>query len=593
MNATTRNLTLLVSGILLVLVLVPLHSGLAQNGAMVTPVAGTLVPPTLVPVTTTPPAPLAVANISGIATLQQENILRVGALYNAPPFVWLDENGRLSGYEADIIRAVAEEIGVEVEFVQVTGETALRMLLTGEVDVLIGQQVHSKQAEEWLEFSYTYYYNTQNMVVREADFTTYLTLASLANHRIGIVAGSRGEEALNIWMARNGLGFQLVRYLSQDNALDALATGEVDGMVGELDDLKRAGRLQMSLIGEPVQLEPYAIALRRYDVNLRNLINRSLQRLLASGTIPTLGAKWFPDETINYAAFIPLYTGLNADDRTYQDFPPDVPIPSRSILHKIRAGETLVVAGLDMTPGEGLYYEDYLDAFNRDLVTEMVRRWGVAVQFLPNTASNGADMVAGRQADFAVNVRARWDGADRVDYSVPYHYTSGGIIVLAGSVLRSFNDFRGGYWIGTFRDSPQDKAYLESLGRTFSVYTFADSDDAYDKIFGSRDVDGLYADMIRLLAFVERYDDPAWRFVATGLGMNPFQPIALALPRNDADFATLVNWTLGDMRWDGTLERIYRAHYDVDQWARYGLVVPFWMPEYPGIGDFLNERGYD
>lgn len=591
MKNKTLNGTLLgIGAILLLFLLLPLTATSAQNNATPTAPAGTLIPPTLVPVPSPTLANTTISNLSGLVSLQQDQILRVGTLFNAPPFVWLDENGNISGYEADIIRAVAEEIGVEVEFIQVTGETALRMLLSGEVDILIGQQAHTKQAEEFVEFSHTYYYNEQKMVIREADLATYVSLAALADHKVAIVAGSRAEEATNIWMARNGTGFQLVRYLSQDTALDALALGEVDGMVGELDDLKRAGRLQMSLINEAVGLEPYAIAMRRYDVNLRNLINRSLQRLYVSGKIPELGRNWFTGENINYAAFIPIYTNLNDDTRTYVDYPPDMPIPSVSILNKIRQGETLMVAGLDETTG-GLYYEGYLDPLNRAIAEEMGRRWGVSIQFIPNTATLGDEMVAQRQADFAVNVRARWDGADRVDFSFPYHYTGNRIIVLTGSAFRTFGDFRRGSWIGTFQDSPQDKTYLESLGATFSVYNFVDSEDAYDKIL-DRDIDGLYADTLRLLAFIDLYSQVDWRFVGNSMGANPFQPIAIAFPRNDADFATLINWTLGDMFTDGTLERIWREHYPIDEWAQYSIGANSWIPNFPGIGDFMNNRGY-
>ena len=220
----------------------------------------------------------------------------------------------------------------------------------------------------------------------------------------------------------------------------------------------------------------------------------------------------------------------------------------------------------------------------------MARRWGVPVRFIPDTVTNGVDLVADRQADMAIGVRARWDGADRVDYSVPYHYTSGRILVFETSQFNSFSDYRTGHWIATFQDSPQDTDYLEGLDRTFSVLRLPDSDAAINN-FGSRDIDGLYADSVRILAFIERYPSYPWGILGDALGENTFQPFVIALPRNDADFLTLVNWTLGDMYRDGTLERIWRENYDVDTWASHSIVVPNWIPVYPGIGDFLIADG--
>lgn len=579
---------------LLLIVTLSFNNTLAQQPTA-TPSVGTLVPPTLVPVTTSTETPLSavLVNESGIVTLQQNGVLRVGALFNVPPFVWLDEKGTVTGYEADIARAIAEELGVEIEFTQVTTETQIRMLLSSEVDMLIGQQIHARHLEEFVEFSHTYYYNEQRMVIREADIALYPNLREMANRPIGVVAGSRSEEAINIWMARNGIGLQLTRYLSLDAALDALSAGEVAGIVGELDDLRRAGRLQMSLVPEAVQQDPYAIALRRHDVNLRNLVNRTLQRLMAQGTIPELGRQWFPDEEINYAAFIPQYQNLNDDSRTLDDFSPDMPVPARSVVDNILTGQQLVVAGLDMTDG-GFYWHSFLDAINRDIVNEMARRWGTTVVFLPDTATTGTDMVAGRQADLAMGVRAIWDSAERVDYSVPYHYSGDRLLILDTtsnrSRFRSMNDFRGGFWIGYFQDDPGDKEYLESLGGTFSVYGFPDSTIAIEKLFETRDVDAMFGDTVRLLAFAERYSPPDWFLLPPLYGPNPFQPIVIALPRNDADFRSLVNWTLGEMFADGTLDRLWEANYPTDEWLEYGIDVSHWIPNWPGIGDFLFER---
>lgn len=580
--------------LLLSIIILPLGDSQAQNGASPTPAVGTRVPPTLVP---TPQGFAAdtgysTVEISGLVRVQEEGVLRVGTPYNMRPFAWLDETGRLVGFEVDVMRAITDELGIEIEFVQVTAETERRLLLTGAVDVLIGEQLKSRQNHEFMDFSYTYYDNRQKIVIRQEDSATYPTISSLSNQRIGVVAGSRGEESINIYMARNGVGFDLVRYLSQDNALDALSAGEVVAVVGEWDDLNRAGRLGMSYVPEDLQIDLYAIAMRRYDVNLKNLINRSLQRLLKSGVLTSLADSYFTDrDAVNFGAFIPIFNGTESDTRTVADFPPDMPIPASSVTEKIRNGETLTVAGLSMSETPSTL--TYLDAINRAIVEEMARRWGVSVNFLPNSTGNAVDLLANGQADLAVGVQPRWDGADRVDYTVPYFYTGNRILVLETSQFDSLADFRRGSYIGYFADAPDDQAYLEGLEGTFSTYRFADENDAR-QMFNTRDVDGAYGDIIRLLAFMDANGGYPWLLIGGSLGQNPFQPITLAVPRNDVDFLTLVNWTLSDMRYDGTLERLWReSGYPIDTWVAYGIDALPYIPYYPGIGDFLTQRIYD
>lgn len=546
-----------------------------------TPLAGTLVRPTLVPVTPPTPTPAAAAR-SGIATLQEEGVFRVGSLYNVQPFAWLTETGEVIGYEPEVLRAIGVDLGVEVQFVQVTAETQFQMLLSGEVDALIGQQLRTRDAEAFFEFSYTYYYNEQRMVMREG--TPYNRLSDFANQRVSVVAGSRGEQALNFWIAQNGVTLNIVRYLSQDAALDALANGEVEGMVGEYDDLTRAGRQQMSFIGEYISQEPYAIVFRRYDVNLRNAVNRALQRLFASGRMQEIAANWFAGQEINFAAFIPVYLNLYDDQRGITDFPPDVPVPARSVLDKIRAGEPLVVAGLSLSETDPSYFR-FLDPLNRAIMEEMARRWGVTVTFLPATYNQGQDMIVQGTADVAVGVRPRWDGADRVDYSLPYHHRRDQIATIEGSRYAALGDFRGGSVIGYFQDEPEREERLEAikeeLGLNFTTFRFPNNQRVREEMYGvdTRNVDGLFADSIRLQALIAQYPNVPFRIIPPDFS---FEPIVIAVPRNDADFLSLVNWTLGDMYWDGTLKRLWDEHY--------GWGDPPWIPRWIGEGAFLLQR---
>jgi ABC-type amino acid transport substrate-binding protein len=440
-----------------------------------------------------------------------------------------------------------------------------------------------------MEFSHPYYYNRQRMVIREG--TPYSTIPDLAGQRISVVAGSRGEAALAQWMARQGVNFEIVRHLSQDGALDALANSEVEGMVGEEDDLIRAGRLQMSFVGEYISQDPYAIAFRRHDVNLRNAVNRSLQRLYASGRLAEVAENWFPDESINFAAFIPVYQSLYEDDRSIEDFPPDIPMPDRSIIEKIASGETVRVAGLslnDSAPG----YQRYLDVFNRELMLEMGRRWGVNIDFVPDTYGLAADAVSQNMADVGVGVAPRWDGADRVNYSVPYHYRSDRIIVLEGSRYGSINDFRTGSWIGYYEDTPADFERLEeikeALNLTFDIYRFPNNS-RVTEMFSSRDIDALFADNIRLQYLIENSNLP-FKFYERNWS---FEPIVVAAPRNDADFLTLVNWTLGEMYADGTITRIWQEHYASYIDTQFGgNTVNDWIPNWPGDGQFLYDNWF-
>ncbi|MBZ0305022.1 MAG: transporter substrate-binding domain-containing protein [Anaerolineae bacterium] len=551
--------------------------------------APTLVPPT--PVPTQPTDAPVLASHSGIATMQQEGILRVGARYNMFPFSYLDDSGKLTGYEVELVRAIATELGVQVEFIQVTGENELEELLTGRVDALVGEQIITRPAEQFVEFTHPHYLNKQTMVVRFDS--PYQTLQDLNGKAVAVVKISRGETATQ-WMITHekairdpNFNYDLRPYYTEKEALDALERGEVEAVVGELDNLTRAGRQGMRLIEQPVQLDPYAIAVRRYDVNLRNALNRSVQRLFASGSLTGLYIQWFQDKNQDQArdyfnVLLPVYENVLEDARTLQDFPPDVPLPQTSIVDRITTGEPLTVAGLSLSTDANAV-DNMLDPFNKAIMDELARRWGVTVNYIPGTATNGVDYMVNGQAMIAVGVTPRWDGADRFDYSRPYASHGERLMVLEGSRFGGFGDFRGGTYIGFWYEDENDRARIEQIAEALrvrpTVYEFRSTSEIVD-MFGDRTVEGLFGDTLRLFAIQKATQNSGLPFKILAEQYS-YVPLAIALPRNDAKFRSLLDWTLQDMFLDGTYQRIYNE--------TFGFGEPLVMLTWPGDGSFLMD----
>lgn len=581
MHKPNRLLTgLLLLGMLLGMLMMLSAPGVinAQDPTPTLP-APTLVPPTLVP-TQASDAP-QLAEFSGIATAQNEGVMRVGALFNVPPFVYINERGQLDGYEVDIMNAIGVELGIEIEYVQVTRETARDDLQTGRVDMLIGQQVHSRDAEQFYEFSHPYYLNAQRMVVLEG--APYQAFAELSGQPISVVQGTEGARAVQDLVA--SLGYQVRPYYTQKDALDALERGEVQAMVGELDDLSRAGRQGMRLIVQPVRLDPYAIAVRRFDVNLRNALNRSVQKLWASGSLGGIYGAWFPGTELDFEILVPVYENILADARPISDFNPDVPLPNGSIVDAIRAGETLRVAGLSNNP-DASDYDRILDPLNRAIAEEMARRWGVPIEFIPNTPRTAAfDFMLNGSAAMAVGITPVWDGADRFDYSRPYAFHGDQLMVLEDTRFNSFRDFRGGSRMGYWYEDPADAGRIEEIAETLRVntspYEFRSYDDIVDK-FANRNVQGIFADTYQLLAIIEGTRASGLPFEIVQEERYSLVPLAIALPRNDADFRALVDWTLQDMFLDGTYQRIYNETFGFDD--------PIVMLTWAGDGSWLLGR---
>src|SRR5262249_19679231 len=146
--------------------------------------APTLVPPTLVP--TLPPMDTdALPSESGIARIMRDGVVRVGILYNEPPFGVFGIRGDETGFDADLARALAEAWGVRVEFRQVTRQTGIDMVTSGDIDLLLAAQPHERALDSRVEFSQSYYPSVQALVVRQGDGATILS--HMDGRKVGVV----------------------------------------------------------------------------------------------------------------------------------------------------------------------------------------------------------------------------------------------------------------------------------------------------------------------------------------------------------------------------------------------------------------------
>lgn len=120
-----------------------------------------------------------------------------------------------------------------------------------------------------------------------------------------------------------------------------------------------------------------------------------------------------------------------------------------------------------------------------------------------------------------------------------------------------------GWWIGYFADDPAGADNIRKFAEYFGVgqnirdpFAIERDEEAMFIMIDQDNLDGIFGDNLRLMALAQ---DPAYASLVKLLD-TPYgddRPLTFAVPRNDADFRTLVNETLQDMALDGTYQRIY------------------------------------
>lgn len=570
--------------IVFVILLALLASAFSMVGASSTQneIVPTLVPPTLVPTPDTATQDV-VSGVSALQRMQETGTLRVGILYNAVPFGLLNIRGTVAGFDADLTRSMADVWGLEAEFVQVTRQTALDLLLNGEVDLLAAAQIHYRELDSQVEFSQTYYVGSQAVMIRQDDGAANLN--DMAGRTLGVVMGTVSEAAVSAWQAA-GNGGQIHQYLSIDQGLVGLVNGEVDGLVHHrhrLREILQPGVVR--ILDDMLVEEPYAIAMRRQDANLRDLVNRTLQYLAQNGRLNEIYEANIPGGSYP-PGLILGWQNLGEDGPTLAGIDTAIHYPSEYVINRLYSAQPLRIAGL-VTPAEDApESERRLYTLNRAIVDNMLNRWGATGEYLPDSAENGLDLLASGQADLVVGVSPDWNWASRVDFTAAYLLHGQRLMVKSNSQYESFNDLRGGRWVGVFASEPgmasRVNELASSVNTAVNIFTMLRDQDVPFYILEDQNADVAFGDSLRLIPHLEAYPND-FRMAVRCAGCDPWysrEYVGLAVPENDLDFRLLVEYTLQEMRRDGTLDTLLQPVMLPDE----SLSLQIW----PGPAEYLG-----
>jgi polar amino acid transport system substrate-binding protein len=542
----------------LVLTLMLSVTWITADATMQGDVVPTLVPPTLVPVSDAGTID-ALPSESGVARIMRDGKVRVGILFNEPKFGELGARCcDVLGFDADLARAIAESWGVTLEGIQVTRQTGVDLLVSGQIDLLIAAQPHLRSLDSRVEFSQAYYPGAQSILVRDGDGAT--ELSHFADRIVGVVVGTRAEQAVTDWISRANYTVNVRTFYTMDQAVGALRASEIDGVVNSQHRLSLLVHQPSDgrIVEEPVRAEPFAIGVRRQDVNLRNAVNHTLQFLYQSGQLNEIHKVNFNGTNYPDTSFI-TWGNVGAEAPRLDQFGADVPLPTGYVVPRLQTERQIRVAGLTELPEDTPESRRRADQLNRLLVNAMASRWQVTVIDVADNGQNPLDLVANGEADLAVGVGANWDAADQVDFTGYYLQHGLRMMVEANSNSGTFGDLRG-KWIGVFADDSGARDIIQVRARAENVliddiFSILREQDAAFGMLVENNYDAVMGDSLRLIPHVQA--EPDLLRLTTLTSGEPIwysrSYVSMAVPRNDIDFRLLVEYTLQELARDGTL----------------------------------------
>lgn len=206
------------------------------------------------------------------------------------PYVFPDPNepSRLIGFEVDLARAIARELGVEARQAQNAWDSLIPALERGDFDMVLNGLEITAERKQSVLFTLPYYIYTEQLAVRRGD-DRIRGLEDIPGRTVGTLSGSVAQEIL-----RKIPNVETRVYTGQAEPYEDLVIGRIDAVLMDSPIAAYYAKPNPALqyAGLPAGEGEYGIALRRADGEIKAAVDEILRTLHRTGELRKIYEKW-------------------------------------------------------------------------------------------------------------------------------------------------------------------------------------------------------------------------------------------------------------------------------------------------------------
>lgn len=210
-----------------------------------------------------------------------------------PPMEVIDEDGNFTGFDIELMRAVSEELGLEMSvanigFDSITSGIAME---SGECDIAVASITITADREENVDFSDPYFLANQSLIVSTDSGIS--DLAGFSGRNLGVQTGTTGE----LYAQENAPSdAELISYENAGDMMTALVAGEVEGVLQDIvpNQDYADNNDDAELIATYETNEEYGFAVKEEGAeNLLKAVNAALAKIQEDGRYDDIYDDWF------------------------------------------------------------------------------------------------------------------------------------------------------------------------------------------------------------------------------------------------------------------------------------------------------------
>jgi polar amino acid transport system substrate-binding protein len=237
---------------------------------------------------------IGVVLISVLPGCGQETLkIRIATDATWPPFEYVDEQTMdIVGFDIDLIKAIADEAGLDIEILNVSWDPLLAGMAQGQYDAAISAMTITEERKEVMLFSNPYFEAGQ-LVTVEFDNTDIKSKEDLGGKTVGAQIGTTGS-----FEVEKIAGATLKTYDDIGLAMQDLMNGQIDAVIADNPlamGYANANPDKLKTVGAVFTSEYYGIAVCKDKPEILDKINEGLAKVKAEGLIDALILKWLTD----------------------------------------------------------------------------------------------------------------------------------------------------------------------------------------------------------------------------------------------------------------------------------------------------------
>lgn len=229
----------------------------------------------------------------------------IGVAYreSSIPFSYLDDKAQPVGFGFEICGRIVDEVkkatgrpDLKVNLQSVTSANRIPLLVNGTIDIECGSTTNNSDRAKQVAFAINYFYTGTRFLVRTDSGIK--SLADLHGKVLVSTTGTTNFRILRTLISENKLPIELIG--AKDHAEAALLVQSGRAAAFGMDDIllyglraSSANPAELAVVGEAIQVEPYAIMLRKDDPAFKQLVDGVVGGLMKSGEFEKLYRKWF------------------------------------------------------------------------------------------------------------------------------------------------------------------------------------------------------------------------------------------------------------------------------------------------------------